>query len=212
MDKADGSGTILFNLAERDWSSEVLSALEIPPDGLPPTYDGPEITGQVSQAASEATGLAPGIPVVGGGGDQAAQAVGVGAVETGIIALTLGTSGVVFATTPAALIEPQGRLHAFCHALPATWHFMGVMLSAGSLQWYRDTLASVWILRTWWKRPGYLPGSEGLLFLPYLTGERTPIPTAGAAPGLGSRYATNGLTSPGPCWKASPLASRTASR
>jgi xylulokinase len=141
MDKADGAGTILFDLKRRNWSPEVLAALEIPAEWLPPTYEGPEITGLVSRQAAEETGLAEGTPVVGGGGDQAAQAVGVGAVQPGIVALTLGTSGVVFATTPEALIEPQGRLHAFCHAVPGRWHFMGVMLSAaGSLQWYRDEL------------------------------------------------------------------------
>jgi xylulokinase len=178
MDKADGSGTILFELKNRDWSPEVLTALEIPANWLPPTFEGPAVTGYVSAQAAAETGLVQGIPVVGGGGDQAAQAVGVGAVQPGIIALTLGTSGVVFATTESPLIEPEGRLHAFCHAVPDRWHFMGVMLSAaGSLQWYRDTLA-----------PGVSfddlvndaidikAGSEGLFFLPYLTGERTPYP------------------------------------
>jgi xylulokinase len=122
--------------------------------------------------------LAEGTPVVGGGGDQAAQAVGVGAVQAGIIALTLGTSGVVFATTDEPLIEPEGRLHAFCHAVPDRWHFMGVMLSAaGSLQWYRDTLAPDTPFDTLvGEAEGVPPGSEGLFFLPYLTGERTPYP------------------------------------
>jgi xylulokinase len=154
----------------------VLQALEIPAEWLPPTHEGPEITGHISVEASEATGLKAGTPVVGGGGDQAAQAVGVGAVSQGIVALTLGTSGVVFAGTDRPLIEPEGRLHAFCHAVPDRWHLMGVMLSAaGSVRWYHDAVA-----------PGvdydaFLapaadapPGSEGLLFLPYLTGERTP--------------------------------------
>lgn len=178
MDKADGSGTILFDLRARTWSADMLTALDIPPAYLPPTYEGPEVSAFLSPSAAAEIGLRPGLPIVGGGGDQAAQAVGVGAVEPGIIALTLGTSGVVFATTETPLIEPEGRLHAFCHALPERWHFMGVMLSAaGSLQWYRDTFA-----------PGenfepllapaqdVPPGSEGLLFLPYLTGERTPHP------------------------------------
>ena len=138
-DKAGAAGTLLMDVKQRDWSREVLSALEIPPAWLPPTHEGPEITGVVSAAAAEATGLVAGTPVVGGGGDQAAQAVGVGAVAPGIVALTLGTSGVVFAATPAPFVEPEGRLHAFCHAVPETWHLMGVMLSAaGSLQWYRD--------------------------------------------------------------------------
>ena len=143
MDKADGSGTVLFDLKRRDWSDEVLSMLDIPRSWVPPTFEGPVFTGNVSKDAASATGLKAGTPVAAGGGDQAAQAVGVGAVETGVVALTVGTSGVVFATTPSALVEMQGRLHAFCHAVPGMWHFMGVMLSAaGSLQWYRDTLAA----------------------------------------------------------------------
>jgi xylulokinase len=178
MDKADGSGTILFDLKTRDWSPEVLAALEIPANWLPPTFEGPAVTGYVSARAAAETGLVQGIPVVGGGGDQAAQAVGVGAVQPGIIALTLGTSGVVFATTESPLIEPEGRLHAFCHAVPNRWHFMGVMLSAaGSLQWYRDTLAPGVSFDTLVNEAGNIKaGSEGLLFLPYLTGERTPYP------------------------------------
>lgn len=178
MDRAGGSGTILFDLHKRTWSDEVLSALEIPAEWLPPTFEGPQITGSVTAQAASETGLVQGIPVVGGAGDQAAQAVGVGAVEPGIIALTLGTSGVVFAPTQTALIEPQGRLHAFCHAIPDRWHFMGVMLSAaGSLQWYRDTLASEMDFDELVKEAGDIsPGSEGLFFLPYLTGERTPHP------------------------------------
>jgi xylulokinase len=178
MDKADGSGTILFDLKKRDWSAEILTALDIPANWLPPTFEGPAVTGCVSPAAAAETGLVQGTPVVGGGGDQAAQAVGVGAVQPGIIALTLGTSGVVFATNESALIEPEGRLHAFCHAVPNRWHFMGVMLSAaGSLQWYRDTLAPGLNFDTLVNEAlDITAGSEGLLFLPYLTGERTPYP------------------------------------
>jgi xylulokinase len=178
MDKADGSGTILFDLKKRDWSPEVLAALEIPANWLPPTYEGPAVTGYVSSSAAGETGLIQGIPVVGGGGDQAAQAVGVGAVQPGIIALTLGTSGVVFAATESPLIEPEGRLHAFCHAVPDRWHFMGVMLSAaGSLQWYRDTLAPGVSFDNLVNEAGDIKaGSEGLFFQPYLTGERTPYP------------------------------------
>ena len=141
MDKADGSGTILFDLKARNWSKPVLDKLEIPAEWLPPTFEGPEMTGRVSAGAAAETGLAAGTPVVAGGGDQAAGAVGAGAVRPGVVSLTLGTSGVVFATTDAPLVEPEGRLHAFCHAVPGRWHFMGVTLSAaGSLQWYRDTL------------------------------------------------------------------------
>jgi xylulokinase len=198
-DKAGGAGTLLFDVKARDWSPEVLDALDIPADWLPKTYEGPEITGRISVEAAQATGLKAGTPVVGGGGDQAAQAVGVGVVEPGIVALTLGTSGVVFASTGEPFIEPEGRLHAFCHAVPGRWHLMGVMLSAaGSLRWYRDTLA-----------PGVdfdvllapatdvPPGSEGLLFLPYLTGERTPHPdplARGAFVGLTVRHTQAHLT------------------
>jgi len=178
MDKADGSGTILFDLKTRNWSPEVLSVLDIPADWLPATFEGPEVTGRISALAAAETGLDQGIPVVGGSGDCAAQAVGVGAVHQGIIALSLGTSGVVFASTEAPLVEPEGRLHAFCHAIPDRWHFMGVMLSAaGSLQWYRDTLAPGESFDTLVNEAVDIkPASEGLFFLPYLTGERTPYP------------------------------------
>jgi xylulokinase len=178
LDKADGAGTLLFDLAARDWSPEVLGALRIDPAWLPPTSEGPEVTGTISAAAAAATGLRAGTPVVAGGGDQAANAVGVGAVAPGVVALSLGTSGVVFATTAEPLRDPAGQVHAFCHAVPGRWHMMTVMLSAaGSLRWFRDALA-----------PGeafgplvdaaasVAPGSDGLLFLPYLTGERSPHP------------------------------------
>ncbi len=178
MDKAGGSGTILFDLQARTWSEELLEELDLPREWFPPTFEGPEISGQISRQAAEATGLKAGTPVVGGAGDQAAGATGVGAVEPGIIALTLGTSGVVFAPTESALIEPEGRLHAFCHSSPGRWHFMGVMLSAaGSLQWYRDTIAPKMSFDALIEEAGQIPpGSEGLIFLPYLTGERTPYP------------------------------------
>jgi xylulokinase len=130
LDKADGAGTLLFDLEARDWSPEVLDALRIDGRWLPPTFEGPEVTGRVTAAAAEATGLRAGTPVVAGGGDQSANAVGVGAVEPGVVALSLGTSGVVFATTERALRDPAGQVHAFCHALPARWHLMTVMLSA----------------------------------------------------------------------------------
>jgi len=198
-DRAGGAGTILFDLKTRTWSPEMLDALEIPAEWLPPTYEGPDITGTVSGEAAEATGLKAGTPVVGGGGDQAAQAVGVGAVISGVIALTVGTSGVVFASTPEAYIEPEGRLHAFCHAVPGQWHFMGVMLSAaGSLQWYRDTLApndSFDKLTS--EAESIAPGSGGLIFVPYLTGERTPWPdplARGGFVGLTVRHTRGHLT------------------
>lgn len=198
-DRAGGAGTLLFDLARRDWSSEVLTALDIPAGWLPPTHEGPQVTGQVSPEAADATGLKAGTPVVGGGGDQAAQAVGVGAVQPGIIALTLGTSGVVFASTGEPFIEPEGRLHAFCHAVPDRWHLMGVMLSAaGSLRWYRDTVAAGTDFDTLLAPAADAPpGSEGLLFLPYLTGERTPHPdplARGAFVGLTIRHTQAHLT------------------
>jgi xylulokinase len=193
MDKADGSGTVLFDLRERNWSDELLAILEIPRPWMPPTYEGCEFTGRVTSEAAAVTGLKAGTPVVAGAGDQAAGAVGVGAVEPGIVGLTVGTSGVVFATTPAALIEPEGKLHAFCHAVPGMWHFMGVMLSAtGSLQWYHDKLAPELSLDDLVKETEGIPaGSEGLQFLPYLSGERTPHPdplARGAFIGLTLRH------------------------
>ncbi len=193
MDKADGAGTVLFDLKSRGWSAEVLSALEIPRAWMPRTFEGTEFTGYVTEEAAQRTGLKFGTPVAAGGGDQAAGAVGVGAVEPGIIGLTVGTSGVVFATTPSALIEPEGRLHAFCHAVPGLWHFMGVMLSAaGSLQWYRDTLAPKVPFDELLREAESIPaGSEGLQFLPYLSGERTPHPdplARGAFIGLTIRH------------------------
>jgi xylulokinase len=199
MDKADGAGTVLFDLRSRDWSQEVLAALDIPGRWMPPTFEGSEFTGKVSADAAAVTGLKAGTPVAAGGGDQAAQAVGVGAVKPGIVALTVGTSGVVFATTPTALIEPEGRLHAFCHAVPGMWHFMGVMLSAaGSLQWYRDTLAPGTSFDDLLLEAEPVPaGSDGLQFLPYLSGERTPYadPLArGAWIGLTLRHGRGHLT------------------
>jgi xylulokinase len=193
LDKADGAGTILFDLAARDWSPEVLAALEINPTWLPPTHEGTAVTGTLSAAAAEAVGLPAGIPVVGGGGDQAANAVGTGAVVEGIVALSLGTSGVVFAATNHPAIEPEGRLHAFCHAVPGKWHFMGVMLSAaGSLRWFRDTLApGVEFADLVEEAAAIAPGSDGLFYLPYLTGERTPHPdplARGAFVGLTVRH------------------------
>jgi len=198
-DKAGASGTLWLDVRRRAWSAEVLDALEVPASWLPPTYEGPDVTGRVSDEAAEATGLRPGTPVVAGGGDQAAQAVGVGAVGEGVTALTLGTSGVVFATSETPRIEPEGRLHAFCHAAPGRWHLMGVMLSAGgSLRWYRDTLAPELDYDALLAEAADVPpGSEGLRFLPYLTGERTPHPdplARGAFVGLTIRHRRAHLT------------------
>lgn len=178
LDKADGAGTILFDLAARDWSAEILGALEIDPAWLPPTFEGPAVTGSITKNAAEATGLRAGTPVVAGGGDQAANGVGVGAVAPGVIALSLGTSGVIFAATDRPLFEPRGRVHAFCHAVPDRWHMMSVMLSAaGSLRWFRDALAPGVAFADLAASAAEVPvGSEGLIFLPYLTGERSPHP------------------------------------
>ncbi len=192
-DCADGSGMLLFDLRRRTWSLEVLDALHIPPDYLPSVHEGPEITGSISEEAAQETGLRPGTPVVAGGGDQAAQAIGVGAVEPGILALTLGTSGVLFAPTDQPVVESEGQLHAFCHAVPGRWHLMGVMLSAGgSLRWFRDVFAPEASYEALTAMAARVPvGSGGLLFLPYLTGERTPHsdPLArGAFVGLTARH------------------------
>ncbi len=198
-DKAGAAGTLLMDVRQRDWSGDVLDALGIDRDWMPPTFEGTAVTGTINQAAADATGLAVGTPVVGGGGDQAAQAVGVGAIEEGIVALTLGTSGVVFASTDAPFIEPDGRLHAFCHSVPNKWHLMGVMLSAaGSLRWYRDTVApGVDFGKLVDRAKDISAGSEGLLFLPYLTGERTPHPdplARGAFIGLTVRHTQEHMT------------------
>jgi xylulokinase len=178
IDTAGGSGTILFDLAQRTWSPEILEALEIDARRCPPNYEGPQITGRLTPDAAAATGLLAGTPVVAGGGDQAANAVGVGAVESGIIALSLGTSGVVFATSNGPAIDPEARVQAFCHAVPDRWHMMGVMLSAaGSLRWFRDAVAPGTDFDDLVRAAGEVSaGSDGLIFLPYLTGERTPHP------------------------------------
>jgi xylulokinase len=198
-DCADGAGTILFDLKKRDWSHELLAALEIPLEYLPKIYEGTSITGVLLPKVAGELGLPAGIPVVGGGGDQAASAVGTGAVSPGVASLSLGTSGVVFVTTDTPVIESEGRLHAFCHSVPGMWHFMGVMLSAaGSLRWYRDTLASDISFDDLLKEAeSIVVGSEGLQFLPYLSGERTPHPdplARGAFIGLTLRHCRGHMT------------------
>ncbi|MES2210241.1 MAG: xylulokinase [Chloroflexota bacterium] len=199
MDKADGSGTLLFDLAARTWSPEVLAALDLDPSLFPPTHEGPEITGKVSATAAEATGLRVGTPVMAGGGDQAANAVGVGVVDAGTVALSLGTSGVVFATTTTPIHDPGGRVHAFCHAVPGRWHLMSVMLSAaGSLRWLRDVVApevSFGDLAA--SAGGVRAAADGLFFLPYLSGERSPHPdplARGAFVGLTLQHDRRHLT------------------
>ncbi|CAA7602606.1 glycerol kinase/xylulokinase [Acididesulfobacillus acetoxydans] len=183
---SDASGTLLLDVTKRRWSEEMLAALAIPRAWLPPVYESTEISGWVTPVASSLTGLKPGTAVVGGGGDQAAGAVGAGIVESGLLSVALGTSGVVFAAADEAQILPGSGLHSFCHALPGKWHLMGVMLAAGaSLQWLRQTLAcktsydSLTALAA-----GVKAGSEGLLYLPYLLGERTPYPDPAARGGF----------------------------
>ncbi len=198
-DKAGGAGTQLFDVRQRDWSKEVVTKLSIDPAWLPKTFEGTAVTGHLTPTAAQATGLPTGIPVVAGGGDQAANAVGTGAVVDGVVALSLGTSGVVFASSDVPIVEPDGRLHAFCHAVPGKWHLMGVMLSAaGSLRWYRDALAPGVDFDTLLAPAADVPpGSEGLLFLPYLTGERTPHPdplARGGFIGLTVRHSQPHLT------------------
>ena len=174
IDASDASGTLLLDVARRDWSAEVVDALELPREWLPPVLESPEVSGRVTNGRSDA--LASGIPVAAGAGDQPAAAVGVGATRPGTLSVVLGTSGVVLAPLPAYAHDAEARVHAFCHARPGTWQAMGVMLSAaGSLQWLHDTIAKdvpfdalVAEAETW------PPGAEGLLFLPYLAGERTP--------------------------------------
>jgi xylulokinase len=178
IDKADAAGTLLLDLAARDWSPEVLQALRIPADWLPHTFEGPEVTGRLTDDAAGATGLRAGTPVVAGGGDQSANGVGVGAVASGTTALSLGTSGVIFASTDQPLFDPGGRVHAFCHAVPGRWHMMSVMLSAaGSLRWFRDAVAPGTGYDELLSGVETVPaGSDGLWFLPYLSGERSPHP------------------------------------
>ncbi len=200
---SDASGTSLLNVPQRQWSQKVLDALDIPLAHLPRVYESYEVSGRISAAGAAATGLKEGTPVVGGGGDQAAGAVGNGIVQSGVISVTTGTSGVVFAFADTPVVDSQLRLHTFCHAVPNKWHVMGVMLSAGgSLRWYRDTMckSEMQVAQVMGIDPYEIiareasaasPGSEGLLFLPYLTGERTPHPdpnARGAFVGLTVRH------------------------
>src|SRR5262249_44840185 len=144
IDMADASGTLLLDVASRRWSSEVLQAAEIDQSLLPSLYESPDVCGQVCEAGAAATGLAVGTPVVAGAGDQAAGATGMGIVKPGAVSATIGTSGVVFAATDRPALDPRGRLHTFCHAIPGRWHVMGVTQSAGlSLRWFRDRLAGI---------------------------------------------------------------------
>jgi xylulokinase len=182
-DVSDASGTLLLDVAARGWSEQMLDALELDPEWLPRVLESPEVSGWT----------AAGVPVAAGGGDQAAGALGVGVDRPGPVSVVLGTSGVVFAALDRYAADAQGRVHAFCHAVPDEWHAMGVMLSAGgSLRWLRDVVApGVGYQELTAAAAGWPPGTEGLIFLPYLAGERTPHadPDArGAFTGLGIRH------------------------
>jgi xylulokinase len=180
-DMADASGTLLLDVANRRWSNEMLEAAEINRDLLPTLYESPDVCGKVSTRAAAATGLKAGTPVVAGAGDQAAGATGMGIVTPGAVSATIGTSGVVFAATDAPALDRQGRLHTFCHAIPARWHVMGVTQSAGlSLRWFRDQFGAGPddgrdpYERLTEEAQTAPTGCKGLLWTPYLMGERTP--------------------------------------
>lgn len=208
-DVSDASGTSLFDVGRRRWSDDMLGATAVPRAWLPEVAESPVASARISPAAARETGLLEGTPVVAGAGDQAAQAIGSGIIAEGEIAVTIGTSGVVFAACPRYRPELEGRLHTFCHAAPGMWHYMGVMLSAGgSLRWYRDVLGEA--ERAAAAAVGVDPydvllddatrvpaGCEGLIFLPYLCGERTPHPdphARGVFFGLSARHTKPHLT------------------
>jgi xylulokinase len=172
---SDASGTSLLDVRRRNWSPEMLSALSIPSEWLPKVYESPEVLGTVTAEAAALTGLAVGTPVVGGGSDQAAGAVGCGVVQAGEVSLSIGTSGVVFAHLDEASFAPEA-IQTFCHAVPGKWHVMGCVISAaGSFEWYKDTFAPERSYDEITAGAASAPaGCEGLMFLPYLSGERNP--------------------------------------
>jgi xylulokinase len=180
-DMADASGTLLLDVINRRWSHEMLNATEIDERLLPALFESPAVCAKISAMGAKETGLSVGTPVVAGAGDQAAGATGMGIVGTGTVSVTIGTSGVVFASTDRPALDPHGRVHTFCHAIPGRWHVMGVTQAAGlSLRWFRDTFAT----DSSGARESYEqltaeaakipPGADGLLWTPYLMGERTP--------------------------------------
>jgi xylulokinase len=181
IDVADASGTLMFDVVHRRWSKEMLEISQIEEEFLPKVFESPDISGYVYQEGANQVGLRPGIPVVAGAGDQAAGAVGMGIVKAGAVSATIGTSGVVFAATSAPVLEPRGRIHTFCHAIPNRWHVMGVTQGAGlSLRWFREQFGTGTddgrdpydrLADEAAKTP---PGADGLLWTPYLMGERTP--------------------------------------
>ena len=196
-DASDAAGTLLLDMRARDWSAEILDALEIPQGWMPEVYEGPESTGVIRESVAEELVLPQGIPVAAGGGDNAAAAVGTGIVGPGLVNSSVGTSGVLFAHASDFNPDPSGRLHAFCHAVPGAYHLMGVTLSAGgSLSWWRESLGGDYgeLVEA---ASGVQAGSEGLVFLPYLSGERTPYldPKArGAFFGLTARHGVEHMT------------------
>jgi xylulokinase len=198
IDVADASGTLLLDVRHRSWSREMLDAVGLDASCLPELYESQEIVGQVTEAAASLLGLRAGTPVVAGAGDQAAGAVGMGIARPGDVSATIGTSGVVFAPSDAPVTDPLGRLHAFCHAIPGRWHVMGVTQAAGlSLRWFRDTFGIGFPTSSAAPREDHrdpyellgeeashvAPGADGVLWAPYLMGERTPYldPNARAA-------------------------------
>ena len=175
-DAADASGTLLFDVRRRRWSQEILARLDLDPAWMPSVHEGTEATGAMRDRVADELGLPRGLVVAAGGGDNAAAAIGVGVASEGQVSVSIGTSGVVFAPTSEFKPDPSGRIHALCHALPGTFHLMAVVLSAGgSLRWWRDVAGG----RNSFdelvaEAGGVAAGAEGLLFLPYLSGERTP--------------------------------------
>jgi len=181
IDVADASGTLMLDVARRHWSREVLEAAAISESLLPKLSESPDVCGQISKAGAAATGLNVGTPVVAGAGDQAAGATGMGIVAPGAASATIGTSGVVFAATDSPALDPKGRLHTFCHAIPGRWHVMGVTQAAGlSLRWFRDQFSAGPedgrdpYERLTHEASAVPAGADGLLWTPYLMGERTP--------------------------------------
>jgi len=184
-DVADSSGTLLFDVRKREWSSKMLSVFGIDRSLLPRVFESVEVTGKISRAGAEATGLKEGTLVVAGAGDNAAGAVGMGIVSPGTVSATIGTSGVVFVVTERPTIDMNGRIHSLCHAIPNRWHMTGVTLAAGlSFRWFRDNLGCGSDYDSLVNDAATVPaGSDGAIWLPYLMGERAPYldPNARAA-------------------------------
>jgi xylulokinase len=177
IDVADASGTLMLDVTHRRWSEELLGIVDIDKTMLPTVFESPEVCARVSSEAEGVTGIAAGTPIVAGAGDQAAGAVGMGITRPGAVSVTLGTSGVVFAATELPSLDPGGRLHTFCHAIPNRWHVMGVTQAAGlSLRWIRDQFcAPAYSYAELSKEAASVPpGCDGVLWAPYLMGERTP--------------------------------------